>query len=154
MDPNSSNAANPVNFLLVWVPVTRDKVAKVQEPLPNHLMACLSILRSLFAQVWPILLWGGFNIIRYYSMYLKPKLYTCQFSILQARITQLVAYQLATGEVPGLNPVKGKNFSAKISNWIVRTWIWIYNSNISRSHLNTVFSSFICCKKTFHILTQ
>ena len=27
--------ANPVNFVFVWVPVTRDKVVKVQEPLPN-----------------------------------------------------------------------------------------------------------------------
>ena len=30
--------ANPVNFLFVWVPVTGDKVVKVQEPLPNHLI--------------------------------------------------------------------------------------------------------------------
>ena len=27
--------ANPANFVFVWVPVTRDKVVKVQEPLPN-----------------------------------------------------------------------------------------------------------------------
>ena len=33
-------------------------------------------------------------------------------------IAQLVAYQLGTGEVPGSNLVKGKNFSMKISNWI------------------------------------
>ena len=39
---------------------------------------------------------------------------------IQARITQLVAYRLGTGEVPGSNPGKGKNFSVKISNWIVR----------------------------------
>ena len=30
--------ANPVNFVLVWVPVTRDKVVKVQESLPNRLI--------------------------------------------------------------------------------------------------------------------
>ena len=30
--------ANPVNFVFVWVPVTQDKVVKVQEPLPNHLI--------------------------------------------------------------------------------------------------------------------
>ena len=30
--------ANPVNFVFVWVPVTRDKVVKVQEPLPNRLI--------------------------------------------------------------------------------------------------------------------
>ena len=36
--------------------------------------------------------------------------------IIQARIAQLVAYQLGTGEVPGSNPGKGENFSMKISN--------------------------------------
>ena len=30
--------ANPVNFVFVWVPVIRDKVVKVQEPLPNRLL--------------------------------------------------------------------------------------------------------------------
>ena len=40
--------------------------------------------------------------------------------IIQARIAQLVAYWLGTGEVPGSNPGKGENFSVKISNWIVR----------------------------------
>ena len=30
--------ANPVNFMFVWVPVTRDTVVKVLEPLPNHLI--------------------------------------------------------------------------------------------------------------------
>ena len=30
--------ANPVNFVFVWVPVARDKVVKVKEPLPNHLI--------------------------------------------------------------------------------------------------------------------
>ena len=35
---------------------------------------------------------------------------------IQARIAQLVAYRLATGEVPGSNPSKGENFSVKISN--------------------------------------
>ena len=39
---------------------------------------------------------------------------------IQARIAQLVAYRLGTGEVPGSNPSKGENFSVKISNWIVR----------------------------------
>ena len=39
---------------------------------------------------------------------------------IQARIAQLVAYQLGTGEVPGSNPGKGIKFSVKISNWIVR----------------------------------
>ena len=33
---------------------------------------------------------------------------------IQARIAQLVAYWLGTGEVPGSNPVKGENFSVKI----------------------------------------
>ena len=28
--------ANSVNFVFIWVPVTWDKVVKVQEPLPNH----------------------------------------------------------------------------------------------------------------------
>ena len=27
---------NPVNFVFVWVPVTRDEVVKVKEPLHNH----------------------------------------------------------------------------------------------------------------------
>ena len=35
---------------------------------------------------------------------------------IQARIAQLVAYQLGTGEVPGSNPGNGENFSVKISN--------------------------------------
>ena len=38
---------------------------------------------------------------------------------IQARIAQLVAYRLGTGEIPGSNPSKGDNFSVKISNWIV-----------------------------------
>ena len=42
------------------------------------------------------------------------------FIAIQARIAQLVAYRLGTGEVPGSNPGKGENFSVKISNWIVR----------------------------------
>ena len=33
----------------------------------------------------------------------------------KARIAQLVAYRLGTGEVPGSNPGKGENFSMKIS---------------------------------------
>ena len=37
-------------------------------------------------------------------------------SQIQARIAQLVAYWLGTGEVPGSNPCKGENFSLKISN--------------------------------------
>ena len=36
----------------------------------------------------------------------------------QARIAQLVAYQLGTSEVLGSNPGKDKNFSMKISNWL------------------------------------
>ena len=40
--------------------------------------------------------------------------------MIQARIAQLVAYRLGTGEVLGSNPGKGENFSVKISNWIVR----------------------------------
>ena len=36
--------------------------------------------------------------------------------LIQARIAQLVAYRLGTGEVPGSNPGKGKNFVVKISN--------------------------------------
>ena len=40
--------------------------------------------------------------------------------IIQARIAQLVAYRLGTGEVPGSNPGNGENFSVKISNWIVQ----------------------------------
>ena len=35
---------------------------------------------------------------------------------IQARIAQLVAYRLGTGEVTGSNPGKGENFSLKISN--------------------------------------
>ena len=38
----------------------------------------------------------------------------------QARIAQLVAYWLGTGEVTGSNPGKGENFSVKISNWFVQ----------------------------------
>ena len=37
---------------------------------------------------------------------------------MQARIAQLLANQLGTGEVPGSNPGKGENFSMKISNWL------------------------------------
>ena len=50
----------------------------------------------------------------------------------QARIAQLVAYRLGTGDVPGWNPGKGENFSVKINNWIVPIWIRIYNSNMWR----------------------
>ena len=45
----------------------------------------------------------------------KPKL--SFYEAIQARIAQLVAYQLGTGEVPGSNPGKGENYSLKISNW-------------------------------------
>ena len=38
---------------------------------------------------------------------------------IQARMAQLVAYQLGTGEVPGSNPGKGENFSVKISYLII-----------------------------------
>ena len=31
---------------------------------------------------------------------------------------------------PGIKSRKGENFSVKISNWIVRIWIQIYNSNM------------------------
>ena len=34
---------------------------------------------------------------------------------IQARIAQLVAYRLGTGEVPGSNSDKGDNFSVKIT---------------------------------------
>ena len=34
--------------------------------------------------------------------------------LIQARMAQLVAYQLGTGEVPGSNPGNGENFSMKI----------------------------------------
>ena len=52
----------------------------------------------------------------------EPKL---SFSeAIQARIAQLVAYQLGTGEVPGSNPGKGENYSLKISNWITQPW-WL-----------------------------
>ena len=30
--------ANPVNFVFFWVPRNRDKVVKVQEPLPYRLI--------------------------------------------------------------------------------------------------------------------
>ena len=40
--------------------------------------------------------------------------------MIQARIAQLVAYWLGSGEVPGSNPGKAENFSVKISNWIVQ----------------------------------
>ena len=36
--------------------------------------------------------------------------------LIQARIAQLVAYQLGTGEVLGSNTGKSKNFSMKINN--------------------------------------
>ena len=36
------------------------------------------------------------------------------FLLYQARIAQLVAYRLETGEVPGSNPGKGENFSMKL----------------------------------------
>ena len=49
---------------------------------------------------------------------------------IQVRIVQLVAYRLGTGEVHGSNPGKGENFSVKISIWIVRIWILIYNYNM------------------------
>ena len=39
---------------------------------------------------------------------------------IQARIAQLVAYRLGTGELPGSNPGKSKNFSGKISNRFIR----------------------------------
>ena len=42
---------------------------------------------------------------------------------IQARIAQLVAYWLGTGEVPGSNLGKGKNFWMKISNWIIQIWM-------------------------------
>ena len=42
------------------------------------------------------------------------------FWFIQARIAQLVALRLDTGEVPGSNPGKGQNFSVKRNNWIVR----------------------------------
>ena len=35
--------------------------------------------------------------------------------VIQARIAQLVTYQLGTVEVPGSNPGKGESFSVKIS---------------------------------------
>ena len=37
---------------------------------------------------------------------------------IQARIAQLVAYRLDTGEVPGSIPGKGENFSMKITIWL------------------------------------
>ena len=40
---------------------------------------------------------------------LEPK----AFSLIQARIAQLVAYQLGTREVPDSNTGKGENFSIK-----------------------------------------
>ena len=46
--------------------------------------------------------------------------YTNNCLEIQARIAQLVAYWLGTGEVPGSNPGKAENFSVKISNWIVQ----------------------------------
>ena len=39
--------------------------------------------------------------------------------VIHARIAQLVANRLGTGEVLGSNLGKGENFSVKISNWIV-----------------------------------
>ena len=55
-------------------------------------------------------------------MYLRKKVFYLQnikancesFVVIQGRIAQLVAYQLGTGEVPGLIPAKGDNFSVKI----------------------------------------
>ena len=43
---------------------------------------------------------------------------------IQARIAQLVAYRLGTGEVLGSNPGKGENFSMKISNWLNLNLNW------------------------------
>ena len=40
------------------------------------------------------------------------------FLNIQARIAQLVAYQLGTDEVSGTNPSKGENFSMNLSNWL------------------------------------
>ena len=45
--------------------------------------------------------------------------------LIQARIIQIVAYRLGTGEISSLNPGKGENFSVKISNWFI--WIWIFS---------------------------
>ena len=58
---------------------------------------------------WVMLLYQN-GIILHHLHYGK-----LQFWI-QARIAQLVAYRLGTGEVPGSNPGKGDNFSVKISN--------------------------------------
>ena len=42
---------------------------------------------------------------------IRPRL--VKTNLFQARIAQLVAYRLGTGEVSGSNPGKGENFSVK-----------------------------------------
>ena len=58
--------------------------------------------------------------IVYSQMRRSKETFVICFCHIQARIAQLEAYRLGTGEVPGSNPGKGENFSVKISNWIVR----------------------------------
>ena len=41
-----------------------------------------------------------------------------EVSFIQARIAQLVAYQLGTGEIQGSYPGKGENFSMKIKTGV------------------------------------
>ena len=55
-----------------------------------------------------------------FFVFFFPLEYILTIYYIQARIAQLVAYQLGIGEVPGSNPGKGDNFSVKIFNLIVR----------------------------------
>ena len=71
-----------------------------------------------------ILFWSNFKTAKFFGKKIKAIFFSQKILklkiLIQARIAQLVAYRLGTGEVPGSNPGKGENFSVKISNWIVR----------------------------------
>ena len=72
-------------------------------------------------------------------------LFACLFCLfvclyIQARIAQLVAYRLGTGEVLGSNPGKGENFSVKIKSHrqLVCFTIIIKMVSSASFHLNKV----------------
>ena len=67
---------------------------------------------------------------------------TKQSSLIQARIAQLVAYRLGTGEVPGSNPCKGENISVKISNWIGPAVVaWFVKASVFHSVNSNMYSA-------------
>ena len=57
---------------------------------------------------------SNFGALKIQKHFLSDK--TRREKVIQARIVQLVAYRLGTGEVPYSNPGKGENFSMEISN--------------------------------------